>query len=72
MLDNIILVVAGILSTVGLIVGTLSFRFAMKHARKEDQEMKMISWTIVGMAGFVFSAVSFVYFILPILIARYF
>jgi len=44
----------------------------MKHARKEDQEMKMISWTIVGMAGFVFSAVSFVYFILPILVARYF
>ncbi|MBM4169660.1 MAG: hypothetical protein FJ215_10990 [Ignavibacteria bacterium] len=72
MLDDIILLVVGILSIGGLTLGALSFRIAMKHARKGDQEMKMISWTILGMGGFIFSAVSFVYFILPILLARYF
>lgn len=72
MIDNIILLVFGFLSTAALVVGIVSFRIAMKCARRNVQEMKMITWTIVGLGGFIFAAVSWAYFLLPILSARLF
>ena len=72
MIDNIILIVFGTLSTIALIVGILSFRLAMKYAKRNDKEMKMITWTIVGLGGFIFAAVSWAYFLFPIVFARLF
>ena len=69
-MDNMILIVMGTLSALALALGVVSFRMAIKHAKRKEGEGKMVTWAIVGLAGFVFSTVSFVYFILPILIAR--
>lgn len=69
-MDNIILIIFGPLCTLALGLGIFSFLRATKHARRPDGEGKMITWAIIGLAGFVFSLVSFVYFLLPIIIAR--
>jgi hypothetical protein len=69
-MDNIILIVFGPLSVLALGLGIASFWMATKHAKRPNGEGKMITWAIVGLAGFIFSLTSFVYFILPILVAR--
>ena len=69
MIDSILLIVSGGLSVVGLTVGTFGFWMATRAARKKLEETKMVSWAILGLAGFILSAVSFVYFVLPLLSA---
>lgn len=71
-MDNILLVVFGGLSTLALAVGVVAFTLALKYAKKKDGEGKMIAWAIVGLAGIVFSGMSWAYFLIPILIKRYF
>jgi anaerobic C4-dicarboxylate transporter len=71
-MDNIILIVFGILSSLSTAFGVFSFWRAAKYARRNDSEAKMIAWAVAGLAGLVFGTVSFVYFILPILSARLF
>ncbi len=72
MLDNILLLVFGITSTVALIIGVLCFWMATKHARKKGQDFRMIAWAIGGLAALVYATTSFAYFVLPILAAHLF
>lgn len=60
------------LSTLALAVGVVAFGLALKYAKKKDSEGKMIAWAFVGLAGIVFSGMSWAYFLIPILINRYF
>jgi hypothetical protein len=70
--DSLLLTVFGILSTLGLALGVVSFRLAVKNARKPDGELKMALWAILGMGGLVFAGVSWAYFLIPIIIHRFF
>jgi hypothetical protein len=45
---------------------------AVKQAKKPDGELKMAIWAILGMAGLVFAGMSSAYFLIPILINKFF
>ncbi len=70
--DNILLIVFGILSALSLIAGGFAFTMAVKQAKKPDGELKMAIWAILGMAGLVFAGMSSAYFLIPILINKFF
>ena len=70
MLDNLILLVFGILSPLTLAVGFFGFWRAIQASKRKDSDLRMFFWAALGLAGFVFSLVSFVYFLLPIISAR--
>jgi len=72
MLDRIILTVFGVLSPLALLVGAFGFWRAVKASKRKDSELTIFVWAALGLAGFVFSLVSFAYFLLPILSARLF
>lgn len=46
--DNLLLLIFGVLSTVSLSVGILAVYFAVKTAKKNDSEIKMALWSVVG------------------------
>lgn len=71
-MDNILLLVFGVLSVVAFVIGLVAFTLALKYARKSDGEGKMVAWAFVGLAGIVFSGMSWAYFLIPILVRRYF
>lgn len=70
--DNILLIVFGILSAIGLLLGVVSFGLAMKHAKKPDGELKMALWAIAGLGGLVLAGMSWAYFLIPIIINKVF
>ncbi|MDP2885101.1 MAG: hypothetical protein Q8P51_08805 [Ignavibacteria bacterium] len=70
--DNILLIVFGTLSAIGLIVSVLCLAFAVKNAKKPEGELKMAFWSFGALAGLVFSGMCFAYFILPILFNHWF
>jgi len=70
--DNILLIIFGILSTIGLTIGIISFSLAVKHAKKPDGELKMALWAVLGMGGLVFAGMCWAYFLIPIIINRLF
>lgn len=72
MLDSIILTVFGVLSPLALAIGIFGFWMAVKASKRKDTELTIFVWSALGLAGFVFSLVSFAYFLLPILSARLF
>jgi hypothetical protein len=69
MIDSVLLLVFGGATVIGLAVGVFGFWMATRAARKKLEETRMVSWAILGLAGFILSAVSFVYFVLPLLSA---
>jgi heme/copper-type cytochrome/quinol oxidase subunit 3 len=70
--DNILLIVFGILSSIGLLAGGIAMYLAMKNAKKKDGELMMAFWAFVALAGFTFAGMSWAYFIIPILANRFF
>jgi len=72
MLDSIILTVFGVLSPLALLVGVFAFWRAVRASKRKESELTIFAWSALGLAGFVFSFVSFAYFLLPILSARLF
>jgi hypothetical protein len=70
--DNILLIVFGILAALSLTAGGFAFAMAVKQAKKPDGELKMAVWAILGMAGLVFAGMSSAYFLIPILINKFF
>jgi heme/copper-type cytochrome/quinol oxidase subunit 3 len=70
--DNILLIVFGILSSIGLFVGGIALYLAMKNAKKKDGELMMAFWAFVALAGLTFAGMSWAYFIIPILANRLF
>jgi heme/copper-type cytochrome/quinol oxidase subunit 3 len=70
--DNLLLIVFGILSTVGLLVGGIALYFAMKSAKKKEGELMMAFWAFIALAGLTFAGMSWAYFIIPILANRLF
>ena len=70
MLDNLILLVFGILTPFALAVGVFGFWMAIRASKRKESDLRMFFWAVLGLAGFVFSMVSFVYFLLPIISAR--
>ncbi len=70
--DNILLIIFGVLSTIALAIGALGVYLAMKNAKKNDSELKMVFWAVVALAGFTFGGMSWAYFIIPILANRLF
>ncbi len=70
--DNILLLVFGIFSLIGLLVGGFSFAMAVKHAKKPDGELKMAAWAFLGLAGLIFAGMSWAYFLIPILVNKVF
>lgn len=65
--DNILLIVFGTLSAIGLVVGGLGVYFAVQNAKKNESELKMAFWAVVALAGLTFTGMSWAYFIIPIL-----
>jgi hypothetical protein len=65
--DNILLIVFGILSALGLAVGITGFWLALKNSKKPEGEIKMAGWAVLGLAGLVLAGMSWAYFLLPIL-----
>lgn len=70
--DNILLIVFGTLSVLGLAFGGLSLYFAIQQAKKKDGEVKMAFWAFGTLAGLVLAGMSFAYFIIPILLHHFF
>jgi len=70
--DNMLLLVFGILSTIGLLVGGIAVYFAMRVAKKNESELKMAFWAFIALAGLTFAGMSWAYFIIPILSNRFF
>ena len=71
-MDNLLLVVFGVLSTLALAFGILSFALAVRYAKKKEGELKMVAWAVAGLTGFVFAGMSWAYFLIPILLHRLF
>lgn len=70
--DTILLTIFGILSAIGLCIGSVAVYLAMKNARKKEGEMMMVVWAFIALAGFTVAGMSCAYFVLPILANRYF
>lgn len=70
--DNLLLIVFGILTTMGIAFGGLSLYFAIQQAKKKDGEIKMALWSFGALAGLVLAGMSMAYFIIPILLHHLF
>ena len=70
--DNILLVIFGILSAIGLLVGGLAVYLAMKNARKKEGELWMAFWAFVALGGFTLAGMCWAYFIIPIIAHHFF
>lgn len=70
--DNILLIVFGTISGLGLIAAMVCLVFAVKSAKKPEGELKMALWSFGALAGLVLSGMSFAYFIIPILLNHWF
>jgi hypothetical protein len=70
--DNLLLIIFGILSTIALLVGCLALYLALKNAKKKEGELKMVFWAVVALAGLTFAGMSWAYFLIPILVNRFF
>lgn len=70
--DNILLIVFGTISGIGLIVAMVCLVFAVQSAKKSEGELKMALWSFGALAGLVLSGMSFAYFIIPILLNHWF
>lgn len=70
--DNLLLIVFGTLSAMGLAFGGLSLYFAIQHAKKKEGEIKMALWSFGMLAGLVLAGMSFAYFIIPIILHHLF
>jgi nitrate/nitrite transporter NarK len=70
--DNFLLIVFGILSTIGLLVGGVAIYLAMQSAKKKDGELMMAFWAFIALACLTFAGMSWAYFIIPILANRLF
>ncbi|MBI4430030.1 MAG: hypothetical protein HY562_13030 [Ignavibacteriales bacterium] len=72
MLDNILLLVVGILSTLALAFAGVCLHFAVKNAKKKEAEIPMALWSFGALAGLTFAGMCWAYFLIPILIHRLF
>ncbi|HWP81783.1 MAG TPA: hypothetical protein VNN76_03905 [Bacteroidota bacterium] len=70
--DNILLLIFGVLSTIAFAFGGLSLYFAFRAAKKPDGEIQMVLWGVAGLGGLTFGGMAWAYFIIPILINRFF
>jgi uncharacterized integral membrane protein len=70
--DNIILLVFGTLSAIGVLFAVICLVFAMKNAKRPEGELKMAFWSFGALAGLVFAGMSFAYFVIPILLNQWF
>ena len=70
--DNILLIVFGTLSALGVVFAALCLVFAVKNAKKPEGELKMAFWSFGALAGLVFAGMSFAYFVIPILLNQWF
>ncbi|MBI3006608.1 MAG: hypothetical protein HYY49_14525 [Ignavibacteriales bacterium] len=72
MLDNLLLLVVGVLSTLALLFAGMCLYFAVKNAKKKDGEVSMALWSFGALAGFTFAGMCWAYFLIPILIHKLF
>jgi hypothetical protein len=70
--DNLLLLVFGILSAIAFAFGGLSLYLAFRAAKKAEGEIAMVLWGVAGLAGLTFGGMAWAYFIIPILVNRYF
>jgi hypothetical protein len=67
MLDRIILIVFGAMSTLAILFGILSVMMAVRAARKKDAEIAMVFWAFGALAGFTAGGMMWAYFLIPVL-----
>ena len=65
--DNLLLIVFGIISTIGLLVSGIAIYLAMKNTKKKDSELMMAFWAFVALAGLTLAGMCWAYFLIPIL-----
>lgn len=70
--DNLLLIIFGTLSSIALAFGILSFYFAFRAAKKKEGELQMVMWGVAALGGLTFAGMAWAYFIIPILVNRYF
>jgi heme/copper-type cytochrome/quinol oxidase subunit 3 len=66
--DNILLIVFGTLSLLAIAIGGLAISLAMKNARKNGSELRMLFWAFLALAGLSFGGMCLAYFVIPILL----
>jgi len=70
--DNILVLVFGALSVIGLVLGGAGFGMAVKYAKQPEGEIKMALWAFLGLAGLVVAGMSWAYFLIPIILHHLF
>jgi len=67
-LDRILMIVFSTLAVLGVLCFAVCSRGAMRAAREQDGELKMVFWAVGAMIGFILAGMSFAYILLPILL----
>lgn len=66
--DNIVFTVFIILSLLSVAFGSVAAFFAYKNSHKVEHELRMVFWGIAAIGGFVFGALCWAWFLIPIII----
>lgn len=66
--DSIVFIVFIVLSILSMLLGGVAAYFAYKNSHKMNDELKMVFWGILSIAGFVFGFLCWAWFLIPIIL----
>lgn len=66
--DSIVFTVFIVISILSMLGGSVAAYFAYKNSQKIENELKMVFWGIVAIAGFVFGFLCWAWFLIPIIL----
>lgn len=66
--DSVVFTLFITLSLLSLLAGSAGAYLAYKNSHRMENELKMVFWGIVAVGGFVFGALCWAWFLIPIII----
>jgi hypothetical protein len=66
--DNFVFTFFIILSFISVVFGSVAAYFAYRNSRKIENELRMVFWGIAAIGAFVFGALCWAWFLIPIII----
>ncbi|MDD8018078.1 MAG: hypothetical protein PHP42_06870 [Bacteroidota bacterium] len=66
--DQIIFTIAIAISVISVVFGSAASYLAYKNSKKVETEIRMVFWGIGAIAGFVFGALCWAWFLIPIIL----
>lgn len=66
--DNIVFTFFIIISLLSISVGLLAAYYAYKNSHKVENELRMVFWGIMAIAGLVFGGLCWAWFLIPIIL----